>query len=213
MRLKELQSLMQDFEPFSSPKIELEQYPTGAHLASRLLFTVDSMFDEFQGRTVIDLGCGTGMLAIGAAALGACHVLGVDIDTDALEAAQSNCDGFDEPLPIDLLQVDVSQLGGTGRAPLRARADVVIMNPPFGTRRKGADVEFLRAAFRVARTSVYSLHKSSTRKHIQRVAVSELGAASAEVLAELRYDLPASYAFHKQKSRDIQVDLWRFVLQ
>lgn len=31
---------MQDVEPFSNPKIELEQYPTGPHLAARLLFTV-----------------------------------------------------------------------------------------------------------------------------------------------------------------------------
>jgi hypothetical protein len=29
----------QDVAPFVNPKIELEQYPTGAHLASRLLFT------------------------------------------------------------------------------------------------------------------------------------------------------------------------------
>jgi predicted RNA methylase len=29
-------------------------------------------------------------------------------------------------------------------------------------------------------------------------------------LAQLRYDLPASYKFHKQKSKDIEVDLWRF---
>lgn len=62
---------------------------------------------------------------------------------------------------------NVSQLAG--QCPLRLRADVVIMNPPFGTRRKGADMEFLSAAFRLASESVYSLHKSSTRAHIKRV--------------------------------------------
>lgn len=30
----------QGIAPFADPKIELEQFPTGAHLASRLLFTV-----------------------------------------------------------------------------------------------------------------------------------------------------------------------------
>lgn len=30
----------QDIAPFEDPKVELEQYPTGAHLASRLLYTV-----------------------------------------------------------------------------------------------------------------------------------------------------------------------------
>ena len=31
---------LQDIAPFANPKIELEQYPTGPHLASRLLYTV-----------------------------------------------------------------------------------------------------------------------------------------------------------------------------
>lgn len=68
---------------------------------------------------------------------------------------------------MDLMLANVSQL--CSQCPLRCRADVVIMNPPFGTRRKGADMDFLRAAFRLANESVYSLHKSSTRAHIQRV--------------------------------------------
>lgn len=50
-------------------------------------------------------------------------------------------------LQIDVLQCDVSQLQSTNKA---LWADVVIMNPPFGTRRKGADLEFLRAAFQVS---------------------------------------------------------------
>lgn len=49
----------------------------------------------------------------------------------------------------------------------------------------------------VSSRAVYSLHKSSTRAHVKRVAEKELGAVSAQVLAELRYDLPASYAFHR----------------
>ena len=88
---------MQDIQPFASPKVNLEQYPTGADIASRMLFTVDfyrdtqmaqsicfyvsgtaahsmnrgdlssrsvvlqvdSIYNEFHGRTVVDLGCGT----------------------------------------------------------------------------------------------------------------------------------------------------------
>lgn len=52
----------------------------------------------------------------------------------------------------------------------RLSADTVIMNPPFGTKRKGVDMVFLKAAFAMSRGSVYSLHKSSTRAHIQKVA-------------------------------------------
>lgn len=42
--------------------------------------------------------------------------------------------------------------------------DTVIMNPPFGTKHNaGMDLRFLETAFGLARTAVYSLHKSSTR--------------------------------------------------
>lgn len=46
---------------------------------------------------------------------------------------------------VDLLQCDVAAL------PLRrgVTADTVVMNPPFGTRARGADTAFLRAAFAV----------------------------------------------------------------
>ncbi|KAG2489136.1 hypothetical protein HYH03_012362 [Edaphochlamys debaryana] len=211
MKLKELHALMQDIAPFARPKVELEQYPTGPHLASRLLFAVDSSYDEFAGRTVVDLGCGTAMLSIGAALLGARHVVGVDVDPEALAQAADNAAQFEDeegrPLPIDLLLADVRGLPGV--LPL-LRADTVIMNPPFGTKQKGVDMAFLRAAFSVSRGSVYSLHKSSTREFIAKTAKRELGASSAEVLAQLRYDLPATMKFHKQKSVDIEVDLWRF---
>jgi rRNA N6-adenosine-methyltransferase METTL5 len=54
------------------------------------------------------------------------------------------------------------------------------------------------------------LHKTSTRAFVGELAQRELGASSAEVLFQLRYDLPASYAFHKKAVKDIEVDLWRF---
>jgi hypothetical protein len=68
---------------------------------------------------------------------------------------------------VDLVLCDVASLGGQRRL----AADTVIMNPPFGTKRRGADTEFLRAAARIARGAIYSLHKSSTRGHIQGVAL------------------------------------------
>jgi len=59
------------------------------------------------------------------------------------------------------------------------------------------DMRFLRKALTMA-TTVYSLHKTSTRDHIQKKAGD--WAVKMEVIAELRYDLPASYKFHKKKS-------------
>lgn len=89
--------------------------------------------------------------------------------------------------------------------------DTVIMNPPFGTKRNaGMDVQFLEMATKLATKSVYSLHKTSTRDYVLKKARS-LG-TKGEVIAELRYDLPRAYKFHKKESVDIAVDFIRFEL-
>jgi predicted RNA methylase len=55
----------------------------------------------------------------------------------------------------------------------RLHVDTVVLNPPFGTKAWGADMAFLRAALAIASPGgrVYSLHKSSTRAHIQASAL------------------------------------------
>ena len=72
----------------------------------------------------------------------------------------------------------------------------------------GIDMRFLKAGLDLATTSVYSLHKTSTRDHIMKVC-SDWG-VQADVIAELRYDIPATYKHHKKKSMDIEVDFYRF---
>lgn len=89
--------------------------------------------------------------------------------------------------------------------------DTVIMNPPFGTRKAGVDMDFLAAALGAChptRGVVYSMHKSSTRAHIARTATEAWGCAF-EVVAELRFDIPATYAFHREAVVDVAVDLVR----
>ena len=74
----------------------------------------------------------------------------------------------------------------------------------------GVDMEFLRAAAAIAKGSIYSLHKSSTRDHIAKVATKQLG-LEAEVIAQLRYDLPNTYSFHRYCSGRcvLQFSNWR----
>ena len=88
------------------------------------------------------------------------------------------------------------------------QVDVVIMNPPFGTKKNaGIDMKFLRAGAVMARKAVYSLHKTSTRDYIEKTTTK--WGLKHKVVAKLKYDLPATYRCHKQKSVDIQVDLVR----
>lgn len=87
--------------------------------------------------------------------------------------------------------------------------DSVLLNPPFGTKHnQGTDLEFVRIALDVSHGPVYSLHKTSTRSHIIKTAAR--WGVKAQVLAQLHYDLPNTYKFHKKKSVDIEVDFVRF---
>jgi putative methylase len=86
--------------------------------------------------------------------------------------------------------------------------DTVLTNPPFGTKHNaGMDVQFLRTATRLARKSVYSFHKSSTRDYLLR-KVSEWG-MEATVVAQMKFSIPNMYKFHQKKSVDVEVDLLR----
>jgi predicted RNA methylase len=91
---------------------------------------------------VADLGCGCGMLGIAALLLDAAQVVGVDVDGDALLLAHENCNELE--VEMELIQASLTHL--PWRGPI---VDTVVMNPPFGTRCKGADMEFLAAALKV----------------------------------------------------------------
>lgn len=67
-------------------------FGTGAHPTTQMCL---QWLDEHDlaGKSVLDYGCGTGILAIAAAKLGAVAVSGVDIDPQAVESAQFNAQG------------------------------------------------------------------------------------------------------------------------
>jgi ribosomal protein L11 methyltransferase len=91
-------------------------FGTGSHPTTRLcLEWLDARV--LGGETVLDYGCGSGILAISAAMLGAGRVLGVDIDAQALRTASDNAKvngARCEFLPAD--------------EPLAVQADLVVAN-------------------------------------------------------------------------------------
>ncbi|XP_069791785.1 rRNA N6-adenosine-methyltransferase METTL5 isoform X3 [Narcine bancroftii] len=182
MRLKELESSLQRVQGFERPKLVLEQYPTSPHIAACMLYTIHTTFDDIENKLVADLGCGCGVLSIGAAMLNAGLCLGVDIDEDALNIFHRNAEEF-ELTNVNMLQCDVCS-------------------------KLSMDMIFVKSALDMARRAVYSLHKTATRDHIKKKA--DEWKVKMEVIAELRYDLPASYKFHRRKSVDIEVDFIRF---
>jgi ribosomal protein L11 methyltransferase len=68
-------------------------FGTGLHPTTRLcLAAVESLAERgvIVGRRVLDVGCGSGILGLAAARLGAREVLGLDTDPIAIEATEAN---------------------------------------------------------------------------------------------------------------------------
>lgn len=173
---------------------------TPAVLAAHIVHTAAELGD-IEGRCVLDLGVGTGMLSIASMMMGAALNVGVDVDMDALALARTNLTSLGLEDDIDLILSDVQDVD------LQMKFDTVIMNPPFGTRNTGIDTLFVQKGMQHANV-VYSLHKTSTRKHFERLAREECW--HFEAIAQLNYDLPKTMRHHKEKSKDISVDLLRF---
>lgn len=64
-------------------------FGTGSHATTRMCLCAIQDYD-LTGRRVLDLGCGSGILGIGAAVLGCGSVTGCDIDPKAPDVAASN---------------------------------------------------------------------------------------------------------------------------
>lgn len=187
----DLKKKLSKVEGFKDPKISLEQYTTPPDLASDVVFTA-YMQGDLDGK-VLDLGTGTGVLAIGAALLGA-DVTAADKDPNALDQAQKNAAdaGVDED--INFVQSDVKDLSGS--------FDTVLMNPPFSQHSDQGEV-FWKVATSIS-DKVYSVTPASGRQGIK----SFINSTNHRVVeqSEFRIDLPATYGFHTEESRETMVD-------
>jgi putative methylase len=177
------------------PNLKLEQYPVSSEVASELLYMAGFEHNDLDGR-VIDLGTGTGRLAIGAALMGAEKVVGVDTDKRAIALAREN--GETARVQVEWVESDIETVSG--------RFDTVIMNPPYGTRTSHADTEFLKKAIGLA-SVVYSIHKSSTREFLVQL-VTRSG-WQVDQIRSMRMDIPHLFEFHEKKRATVEVDLYR----
>jgi len=187
---------------FDEPRVELEQYPTPADLAANLLHLADLQGD-LEGHNVVDLGAGTGILAIGAALAGAGRVVGVERDRDALAVARQNASRVEPAVSADWL------CGDATRPPLCPDGPVtVVMNPPFGAQRgrRHADRAFLETAARIAGVS-YSIHNVDSRDFVEAFAEDEGGTVTHAFAAVL--DVERQFPFHEEETRALDVEVFR----
>ncbi|AGB01646.1 METTL5 family protein [Methanoregula formicica] len=199
MKLKQLEMALQRLSGFPRPKAAFEQYQTPAPLAARLLYHA-LMKGDIEGKQVVDLGCGTGMLAIGAALLGAESVTGVDIDERALVVAQENARLLDAE--VTFLPADLREGGCEGRI---GTCDTVVMNPPFGAQKAHADRPFIDCALSVADVT-YSIFNAGSIPFVeaytaQRAEVTEMIGGA--------FPIKRTFAFHTKDVQEIEVEILR----
>ncbi len=187
---------------FDDPRADLEQYRTPPELAAHLVHTADLQGD-IDGRDVVDLGCGTGMLALGAALRGPRRVVGVDIDPDPLATARENERRVGSASSVSWIRADATEV------PLCPDGETtVVMNPPFGAQAgsEHADRAFLEATARVADVS-YSIHNADSADFVEAFAGDNAGEVTHAFRAE--FELPRQFAFHDDESRVLDVEVFR----
>jgi len=195
MKQRKLEMLLEEIEGFSDPELELEQYQTPSPLAAEIMH-----FAYMQGDlddSVQDLGCGTGILAIGAKILGARTVVGYDMDPKALEIANINARKFG--VEIDFVFSDIADIEG--------HVKTTVMNPPFGARVKGRDRPFLSSALRTSEV-IYSIHNRGSLAFIQKFIKPAIITHSYVA----KFPIKRIFDFHKKEREVIEVEIYRITV-
>jgi putative methylase len=189
---------------FENPRAPLEQYHTPPDLAAHIVHVADLQGDV-DGRTVVDLGCGTGMLTLGAALRGPRRVVGVELDPAPLRTARENERRVGARAAIDWIRADATT---PPLCPDDLTNVTVVSNPPFGAQRgnEHADRAFLRTAADLGAVS-YTVHNEGSLDFVEAFAADEGGEVTHAFRAE--FDLPRQFEFHEDASRTIHAEVYR----
>jgi putative methylase len=218
IRKLELELFLSQLEFQPSPKASLEQYTVSEAIAANMLYLAAYINDDIIDKTVLDLGCGTGRLALAASYLGAQFVVGVDIDKTAIKTASANSEKTGSKTAVQWVLADIEAVRGS--------FNTVLQNPPFGVQKRAADRKFLEKALNVGNV-VYSLHNhpSTDKQLIQRLRATSSGLLQVEPspfiekFVERRHSMvkavyamlmtiPRMFDFHTKMKHDFVVDLY-----
>ena len=218
VRKLDLEKAISKIEPHPTPKAYLEQYTIPSETVAEILYIATYTYNDIIGKTIADLGCGTGRLAIGSALIGAKETFGVDIDRVAIKVAHKNAEKMKVKERTHWIMADVDAIQGS--------FDTVLQNPPFGVQRRGADRKFLEKSLALGHR-IYSLHKSgkSNRDFIKRLRrrgtrfipvppspflkrlIKKHGGRIKAVYAMLM-TIPHMFDFHRERKHEFIVDLY-----
>ncbi len=215
IRKLDLELFLGSLDAQPNPQWQLEQYTTPEAAAANMLYLAAYNNGDIVGKSVLDLGCGTARLGLGATFLGASEVVGIDVDVSAIRTARENAEKAN--LPIQIIHGDIAAVKGC--------FDTVLMNPPFGVQHREADRPFLVKSLEVA-DAVYSLHnhpdvderlicmlKSSggmvqvqPNQFLERFIAKHGGEVQA--VYSMLMTIPKMFEFHKKLKHDFVIDLY-----
>ena len=200
VRKRDLERALSEIEAHPLPNAYLEQYTTPSNVAAETLYLTAYVYDDIIGKTVVELGCGTGRLAIGAAILGASEVFGVDVDGVAVRVAQKNAEMLGVKEKTHWIVADIDVVKGT--------FDTLLQNPPFGVQRRRADRRFITKSLELSST-IYSFHKGGESNRIFIKRFIEEHGGKVTTIFPMNMEIPRMFKFHTKKKRSIHVDLYR----
>lgn len=90
--------------------------------------------------------------------------MGIELDEQYIFRTQKMLEEKVEGADYQLILADARYFSIRPNHPI----DLVIMNPPFGTKEAGIDMVFLELAMKICSGNIYSMHKSSTRKFVTK---------------------------------------------
>lgn len=202
VKKKHLEMKLQSIPPHPNPKVGLEQYTTPAVIASDLIWNANSLGD-IENKSVLDLGCGSGMFTIASVLMGAKMACGVDVDDESIQLARQTS----QRLKLDnteYLLSDVCDLGND------FDADTIIQNPPFGSQKKaktGIDLKFIKKACKFDANVLYSFHMASTEDFL--IDFYRNNGLDITHIFRYAFPIPKIYEFHTKEKQNVDVIVFR----
>jgi len=188
-----LSILLSKLAVFSRPKSELEQYPTDSENASFILWHA-YMLHDIENKVVADLGCGTGILGLGALLLGAKKCFFVDKSQEDIDKARQNLTALEQETGIKLKSRAVFIVQDIEK--FAKKVDTAIQNPPFNN-----DRVFLEKALEIAQVS-WSMHNLSTLDFLKKFMEKR---GKLTNIFKIQLELKKTMPWHKQENKRIEV--------
>ncbi len=195
---KQIAILLRDVERKENPRADLEQYELNSEIASQF---VHNLILNYSGNEILDAGCGSGILTLTACLAGIERVVALDIDREAIRKLKVNSAKIGCSWKIDSIVADFKNFS------FSRKIGAIMMNPPFGTKKRHADRDFLIKAFELS-NKVFSLHKKGNDDFFRKLALNF--GFKMKILDRYKLILKPTMPFHRKLKHYVEAIQYYF---